>query len=107
MYSMKKFVILFSVWIASVLSPKSSAQHYLSKFLGAVESYLHPANSGKWVHVISEIVVQLPKYLFDRLVYERYKPHPWKRAVPGKKTYYNACLNAKYINPNEFQMNIV
>lgn len=66
-----------------MLSPKSSAQYYLSKFLGAVESYLHPANSGKWVGSISEVVVQLPKYLFDRLVYERYKPHPWKRAVPG------------------------
>lgn len=66
-----------------MLSPKSSAQYYLSKFLGAVESYLHPANSGKWVGSISEVVVQLPKYLFDRLVYERYKPHPWKKAVPG------------------------
>lgn len=67
-----------------MLSPKSSAQHYLTKFLGAVESYLHPANSGKWVGVISEIVVQLPKYLFERLVIERYKPHPWKKPVPGE-----------------------
>lgn len=83
--------ILFAVWIASVLSPKSSAQHYLSKFLGAVESYLHPANSGKWVHAISEVVVQLPKYLFDRLIYERYKPHPWKRSAPGSKIFIYLC----------------
>lgn len=66
-----------------MLSPKSSTQQYLTKFLGAVESYIHPANSGKWLHVITEIVVHLPKYLFDRLVVERYKPHPWKRPAPG------------------------
>lgn len=71
------------VWIASVLSPKSSAQEYLAKFLGAIESYLHPANCGKWDYIISEIIVQTPKYLFDRLVVERYKPHPWKRPTPG------------------------
>lgn len=67
-----------------MLSPKSSAQHYLTKFLGAIESYLHPANSGKWLNVISEIVVQLPKYLFDRLIVERYKPHPWKKQTPSE-----------------------
>lgn len=72
------------VWIASVLSPKSSAQHYLTKFLGAIESYLHPANSGKWLNMISDIVIQLPKYLFDRLIVERYKPHPWKKQTPSK-----------------------
>lgn len=77
-------VIVVTVWIAYVLSPKSSAQQYLTKFMDAIESYLHPANSGKWLSVISEIVIQLPKYLFDRLIAERYKPHPWKRPTPGK-----------------------
>lgn len=67
-----------------MLGPNSSAQKYLTKFLGAVESYIHPANSGKWLIVITEIVVHLPKYLFDRLVVERYKPHPWKKPIPGK-----------------------
>lgn len=90
------FFFIFSsfplVWIASILSPKSSAQHQLSKFLGAIESYLHPANSGKWVGAISEIVVQLPKYLFDRLVYERYKPHPWKKRTPEEHRLTENCL---------------
>lgn len=91
-----------------MLSPKSSAQHYLSKFLGAVESYLHPANSGKWVGVISEVAVQLPKYLFDRLVYERYKPHPWKRAVPGKKQHkYDASTVLLKSHRIPLQMSIV
>lgn len=52
--------------------------------MDAIESYLHPANSGKWLSAISEIIVQLPKYFFDRLVAERYKPHPWKKPIPGK-----------------------
>lgn len=55
---------------------------------------MHPANSGKWVGVISEIVVQLPKYLFDRLVYERYKPHPWKKPVPEEHRLTENCLDA-------------
>lgn len=80
---MQNIYLIFLVWIASVLSPKSSAQEYLTKFLGAIESYLHPANCGKWDYIISEIIVQTPKYLFDRLVVERYKPHPWKRPTPS------------------------
>lgn len=73
-----------SVWIVSVLGPKTSGQQYLTQLLGAIETYLHPANMGKWVNAISEIIVQIPKYLFDRLIVERYKPHTWKRPVPGE-----------------------
>lgn len=71
------------VWIVSTLSPKSSCQNYLTKFLAAIESYLHPANAGKWVNAISEIIALLPKCLTERLVRERYKRHPWKKATPG------------------------
>lgn len=85
-----KFQFQFVVWIASVLSPKSSGQRYLTKLIGAIESYLHPANVGKWINAISEIIVQLPKYLFDRLIMERYKPHTWKKPVPGKC--HDVCL---------------
>lgn len=98
-----------SVWIASVLSPKSSAQHYLTKFLGAIESYLHPANSGKWLNVISEIVIQLPKYLFDRLIAERYKPHPWKKQTPSKFKiqFHIRFVNGKLMAHLRWQVNIV
>lgn len=51
--------------------------------MAVIESYLHPANSGKWVLTISEILVQLNKHLLDRIVAERYKPHPWRRPIPG------------------------
>lgn len=51
--------------------------------MGVIESYLHPANSGKWVSTISEILVSLNKQLIDRLTAERFKPNPWKRPIPG------------------------
>lgn len=65
------------------MGPNSSCQAQLTRFLGAIESYLHPANSGKWVTTISDIIVQLPKFFTDRLIRERYKRHPWKRQTPG------------------------
>lgn len=80
-------ICLLIVWITSTLGPNTSCQKYLKQFLGAIESYLHPANSGKWVSAISEIIVQLPKFFFDRLIRERYKKHPWKMPVPGKCHY--------------------
>lgn len=88
-----------------MLSPQSSGQKYLTKFLGAIESYLHPANMGKWVNSISEIVVQLPKYLFDRLILERYKPHTWKKPVPTAHKLTEECLTAfvESMKPIAFQ----
>ena len=65
------------------LGPKSSCQSHLTTLLGTIETYLHPANIGGWVNHISEMLSQLPKYFFDRLIRERYKPHPWKKPVPG------------------------
>lgn len=97
------------VWIASVLSPKSSAQHYLSKLLRAIESYLHPANSGEYVDWISGFLVQLPESLFNRLINERYKPHPWKRAVPGMNFHHSFDFfhsNSSFSNEIPFQRSI-
>lgn len=72
-----------AIWIVSVLGPKTDAMKYLRSFMSTIESYLHPANSGKWVRTISELLVQLVKYFQDRLISERYKKHPWKPQVPN------------------------
>lgn len=72
-----------TVWIASTLGPHSSCQAHLKEFLGAIESYLHPANTGKWVTGIAEIIVQIPKYFEHRLIRERYRTHTWKPPNPG------------------------
>lgn len=73
-----------AAWIVSVIGPRTDAMKYLRSFMSTIESYLHPANAGKWVRTISELLVQLPRYLFDRLISERYRKHPWKRQIPGK-----------------------
>lgn len=62
--------------------------------MGVIESYLHPANSGKWVSAISEILVSLNKALVVRLTIERYKLPTWKRTVPEAHKLTDACLTA-------------
>lgn len=71
-----------ATWIVSVLGPKTDAMKYLRTFMATIESYLHPANSGKWVRTISELLVQLVKFFQERLISEKYKKHPWKRPIP-------------------------
>lgn len=77
----------------------------MNKLLGAIESYVHPANSGKWLTTISEIVVQMPKYLFDRLIAERYKPHPWRKPTPQEHRLTEDCLTkfVESMKPIAFQ----
>lgn len=71
-----------ATWIVSVLGPKTDAMKYLRSFMSTIESYLHPANSGKWTRTISDLLVQLVKYFHDRLISEKYKKHPWKTPIP-------------------------
>ena len=71
-----------ATWIVSVLGPKTDAMKYLRTFMATIESYLHPANSGKWVRTISELLVQLVRFFQERLISEKYKKHPWKRPIP-------------------------
>lgn len=73
-----------ATWIVSVLGPKTDAMKYLRSFMSTIESYLHPANSGKWVRSISELLVQIVKYFHDRLINEKYKKHPWRRPIPDE-----------------------
>lgn len=73
-----------ATWIVSVLGPKTDAMKYLRGFMTTIESYLHPANSGKWVTTIANILYQLVKYFQDRLISEKYKKHPWKRLTPDE-----------------------
>lgn len=79
-------------WIVYMLGPNSIAWKYLSSLMSTIESYLHPANSGKWVNTIAELLVQLPKYFTDRLIFERYKNHPWKRPIPEEHRLTEDCI---------------
>ncbi|XP_058447896.1 proteasome activator complex subunit 4A-like isoform X2 [Malaya genurostris] len=94
-----------AIWIVSVLGPQSSAQQYLNKFMATIESYLHPANMGKWVSMLGEILVQLPKYFFDRLILERYRKHPYRRPIPESHKLTEDCITAfvECMKPVAFQ----
>ncbi|KAJ6635616.1 Proteasome activator complex subunit 4, partial [Pseudolycoriella hygida] len=94
-----------ALWIASTLGPKSSSQKYLTKFIGTIESYLHPANSGKWVTSISDIIVQLTKYFTERLIRERYRKHPWKRETADEHKLTEKCIDefVECLKPVAFQ----
>uniref|UniRef100_A0A1B0D4X7 Uncharacterized protein n=1 Tax=Phlebotomus papatasi TaxID=29031 RepID=A0A1B0D4X7_PHLPP len=95
-----------SMWIVSILGPKSTGQKYLDKFMGTIESYLHPANSGKWVHYLSDILVQLVKYFEGRLISERYRKPSWMRKVPEEHRLTEDCVTAFVVSmkPVAFQM---
>lgn len=71
-----------ATWIISVLGPKTNAMEHLRKLMSTIESYLHPANSGKWARTICELLAQLVKYFQDRIISERFKRNPWKRPIP-------------------------
>lgn len=94
-----------AIWIVSVLGPRSTAQQYLNKFMATIESYLHPANMGKWVSMIGEILIQLPKYFFDRLVFERYRKHPYRKPIPEGYKLTEECITAfvESMKPVAFQ----
>lgn len=72
-------------FIVSVLGPKTpDGMKYLQQLMSQVESYVHVANRGKYTRTVSDLILQLAKYFQDRLVEERYKPHPWKRIIPDE-----------------------
>lgn len=83
-----------AIWIVAALGPNSSAQQYLNKFMATIESYLHPANAGKWVSMIGEILIHLPKFFFERLVLERYRKHPYRRPIPDSHKLTEDCITA-------------
>lgn len=45
----------------------SSAQKYLDKFMKAIESYFHPANFGRWLVKLKDVLCKLPFYFVQRL----------------------------------------
>lgn len=60
--------------------------------MATIESYLHPANSGKWVNVLSDLLIQLLTTFFERLITERYKKHPWKEPIPDDYKLTDECV---------------
>lgn len=45
----------------------SSTQMYLEKFLKTIETYFYPANFGRWMGKLKELLVKLPYHFIIRL----------------------------------------
>lgn len=80
------------MWIVSVLGPNSSAQDHLNYLMGAIETYVHPANTGKWLEHISMLLVQLVISFERRLVDERYTKPSWIRPIPEAHRLTEECI---------------
>ncbi|XP_050071762.1 proteasome activator complex subunit 4A-like [Anopheles maculipalpis] len=83
-----------ATWIVSALGPRSSAQRYLNTFMSTIESYLHPANSGKWVKMLGDLLNLLPRFFIDRLVIERYRKGHHIRPIPNEHKLTEECITA-------------
>lgn len=85
------------MWIVSTLGPQSSAQDHLNYLLGAIETYVHPANTGKWLEMISELLVHLVMAFERRLIDERYMKKSWIRPIPESHRLTEECIT-RFVN---------
>ncbi|XP_029164235.1 proteasome activator complex subunit 4B-like isoform X2 [Nylanderia fulva] len=72
-----------ALWIVAVLGNGSSAQMYLEKFLKTIETYFHPANFGRWMGKLRELLIKLPYHFISRLHKERYAKRTWETPIPN------------------------
>ncbi|XP_076235371.1 proteasome activator complex subunit 4A [Calliopsis andreniformis] len=70
------------IWITSILGNGSSAQMYLEKFLKTIETYFHPANTGRWLGKLKELLIKLPTHFITRVHKERFAKPTWETPVP-------------------------
>ena len=71
-----------AIWTTSVLGNGSSAQMYLEKFLKTVETYFHPANVGRWLGKLRDLLITLPYRFVTRLHKERFAKRTWETPIP-------------------------
>ncbi|KAM0724588.1 Proteasome activator complex subunit 4B [Formica fusca] len=71
-----------AIWIVAVLGNGSSAQMYLEKFLKTMETYFYPANFGRWLGKLKELLIKLPYHFILRLHKERYAKVTWETSIP-------------------------
>ncbi|XP_012226473.1 proteasome activator complex subunit 4B-like [Linepithema humile] len=75
-------VMPMAMWIVAILGNGSSAQMYLEKFLKTIETYLYPANYGRWTVKLRDFLARLPYYFIQRLHKERYAKPTWETPIP-------------------------
>ncbi|XP_076659583.1 proteasome activator complex subunit 4A [Halictus rubicundus] len=73
-----------AIWIVSVLGHGSSAQMYFEKFLKTIDTYIHPANTGKWLARLKDLLMKLSNHFIKRLRRERYPSPTWETPIPDE-----------------------
>ncbi|KAK9752669.1 Proteasome-substrate-size regulator, mid region [Popillia japonica] len=73
-----------TMWIVCTFGGgNDTAFIHLEKFMQTLESYCHPANTGRWTPKIREFLKKISFYFVQRVHYERYRTPSWDyRANP-------------------------
>ncbi|XP_032665023.1 proteasome activator complex subunit 4-like isoform X2 [Odontomachus brunneus] len=90
----KMEVTPISMWIIAVLGNGSSAQMYLEKFLKTIETYFYPANFGRWIGKLKELLIKLPYHFILRLHKERYAKPTWETPIPDNHKLTDSDIDA-------------
>ncbi|XP_012536547.2 proteasome activator complex subunit 4B isoform X1 [Monomorium pharaonis] len=87
-----------AMWVVATLGNDSSTQIYFEKFLKTIETYFYPANFGRWMKKLKELLVKLPYYFITRLHRERYAKPSWETPIPDKNKLNNSDVDAFVMN---------
>ncbi|XP_018576290.1 proteasome activator complex subunit 4 [Anoplophora glabripennis] len=72
-----------AIWIICALNGNNNtAFFHFEKLMQSLESYYHPANTGRWTPKLRELLRQLSYYFIQRVHCERYKTPSWEFHVP-------------------------
>lgn len=99
-------VSIVAKWVVAVLGPKKTGQEHLSKFVKTIESYLHPANMGKWLKNLGQFLVALAEFFIKRLKIERFNKPYWKKDIEECEKLTENCITefVECLKPAAFQM---
>lgn len=76
-------VSAMALWIVCALNgDNNSAFFHLEKFMQTIETYLHPANSGRWTLKLLDFLRRLSFHFVQRVHCERERKPSWELPVP-------------------------
>ena len=70
-------------WVVATIGGTGQTQVYLSQLLASLESYYHPANTGKYVLKLTEFLTRLVDCFMKRVHRERHRKPCWGQKPPA------------------------
>ncbi|XP_039314531.1 proteasome activator complex subunit 4 isoform X3 [Solenopsis invicta] len=83
-----------AIWIVANLGNGSSTQMYFEKFVKTIDTYFYPANFGRWMGKLKELLVKLPHHFITRLHKERYAKPSWETSIPDENKLTDSDVDA-------------